>query len=201
MSDEEVARAITWIIYLLDLGIFLYKSDVCVANLDEPLDPGVIVEMMFSKMFGIPIIGYRTEMKTPLGSLSDPHGGLHFFCYYPCDVFIRIPNQSIPNGFIGGKIYDFLSTTINQAILDLPIQKAKPELGKEARKIVDLTTRLFEGVNNLKCESDMRILLSNYQRLKDEPLEPKLMIFPDLNLSDDLVAIKKQNEQAKDIKE
>lgn len=36
----------------------------------------------------------------------------------------------------------------------------------------------------------MRILLANYQKLKDEPLEPKLMIFPDLNLSDDMVAVK-----------
>jgi nucleoside 2-deoxyribosyltransferase len=33
---------------LLDLGKFLYESDVVLANLDEPIDPGVVVEMQFA---------------------------------------------------------------------------------------------------------------------------------------------------------
>jgi nucleoside 2-deoxyribosyltransferase len=49
------------------LGYFLYNSDICLANLDEPLDPGVIVEMIFAKMMGKHIIGYRTEMRTTFG--------------------------------------------------------------------------------------------------------------------------------------
>ena len=66
-TEHDISRATSWIIYLLDLGRFLYGSDVCIANLDEDLDPGVIVEIMFAKMMGKPVIGYRTEMRTPYG--------------------------------------------------------------------------------------------------------------------------------------
>jgi hypothetical protein len=67
LTPEETNIAIPRIIYLLDLGHFLYRSDVMIASLDEPLDPGVIVEMMYAKMFNKMLIGYRTEMRTPYG--------------------------------------------------------------------------------------------------------------------------------------
>ena len=44
----DISRANAWIIYLLDVGRFLWNADVVIANLDEPLDPGVIVEIMFA---------------------------------------------------------------------------------------------------------------------------------------------------------
>jgi hypothetical protein len=81
----------------LDLGHFLYGSDVCIANLDEDLDPGVIVEIMFAKMMGKPVIGYRTEMRTPYGKQTECHTGMHFFLYFPCDKFINLPNDYIGN--------------------------------------------------------------------------------------------------------
>jgi len=71
LTESEFNAAVYWTIYLLDLGHFLYSSDVCLANLDEPLDPGVIVEMIFAKMMGKHIIGYRTEMRTTFGSMND----------------------------------------------------------------------------------------------------------------------------------
>ncbi len=67
LSEDQFNCAVSWTIYLLDLGHFLYSSDICLANLDEPLDPGVIVEMIFAKMMGKHIIGYRTEMRTTFG--------------------------------------------------------------------------------------------------------------------------------------
>ena len=112
LKDEEFNAAVYWIIYLLDLGRFLYSSDVCLANLDEPLDPGVIVEMIFAKMMGKLIIGYRTEMRTTFGQLSDRQGGMHFFCFYPCDSFILLPNEPISNTEQGQNVFDKLCEQI-----------------------------------------------------------------------------------------
>lgn len=43
-------------VYLIDLGKFLYESPVILANMDEPLDPGVLVECMVAKEMGKPVI-------------------------------------------------------------------------------------------------------------------------------------------------
>ena len=80
VPSNEVSHAVNWIIYLVDLGFFLSTSDIVVSNVDEPLDPGMIVEMMFAKMTGTPVVGYRTEMRTPFGRSDDFNVGMHFFC-------------------------------------------------------------------------------------------------------------------------
>jgi hypothetical protein len=93
-SEQEIASATSWIIYLLELGHFLYGSAVCIANLDEDLDPGVIIEIMFAKMMGKPVIGYRTEMSTPKGKQTECHSGMHFFLHSH-DKIINFPNDYI----------------------------------------------------------------------------------------------------------
>lgn len=70
-TEHERKRALSWIIYLIDVGEFLNSSDICIANLDETLDPGVLIEMMFAKHMQKPVIGYRTDMRTPFGSVGD----------------------------------------------------------------------------------------------------------------------------------
>jgi len=47
-SEEEKSKAVAWIIYLADLSK-LSSGTVCLANLDEPLDPGVLIEIMYAK--------------------------------------------------------------------------------------------------------------------------------------------------------
>jgi len=103
---------------LLDLGHFLYGSDVCIANLDEDLDPGVIVEIMFAKMMGKPVIGYRTEMRTPYGKQSESTTGMHFFCYFPCDKFISLPNEFLGSIHDGNNITDRLVAELDVQIKD-----------------------------------------------------------------------------------
>ena len=112
-NEEEISRATSWIIYILDLGNFLYNSDICLANMDEDLDPGVIVEIMFAKMMGKPVIAYRTESRTPFGKQIECHSGMHFFCYFPCDKFISMPNDYLGTVAQGYKICDRLADEIH----------------------------------------------------------------------------------------
>lgn len=81
-----------WAIYLLDVGSLIGKSDIILANLDENMDPGVIVEMMFAKQMGKAVIGYRTDMRAVFGKMEDFCNGMHFFCFFPCDYFVLVPS-------------------------------------------------------------------------------------------------------------
>lgn len=77
-TEEDKSKTVNWIIYLADLAK-LSKGTVCLANLDEPLDPGVLIEIMYAKQLGIPTIGYRCDSRTPFGAPQSWNFGMHFF--------------------------------------------------------------------------------------------------------------------------
>lgn len=106
LSPDEVSKCYSWLIYLIDLGVFLANSDVCLACLDEDLDPGVLVEIMYAKMMGIPVIAYRTERRGPYGQPSNLHGGMHFFPYFNCDKFISFPEDRLRSVESGQSFFD-----------------------------------------------------------------------------------------------
>jgi len=98
LMDEEFgtdghmkSKAFSWMIYLLDIGSFMHSADVVLANLDEPQDPGVIVEIMSAKQMGKKVVGYRTEFRSPHGEMGDYYNGMHWFTMLPCDEFIFFP--------------------------------------------------------------------------------------------------------------
>jgi nucleoside 2-deoxyribosyltransferase len=51
----------------VDVEYLLYNSDILIANLDEPIDPGVVVEILLAKELKIPVIGYRSDLRSPFG--------------------------------------------------------------------------------------------------------------------------------------
>ena len=40
---------------------------------------------------GKPLVGYRTDVRTPFGSMGDHFIGMHFFCHLPCEYMVQIP--------------------------------------------------------------------------------------------------------------
>jgi hypothetical protein len=90
-TDTDKSKAVAWIIYLADLAK-LSSGSVCLANLDEPLDPGVLIEIMYAKQLGIPTIGYRCDSRTPFGDSVSWNFGMHFFPLFQCDYFISLGN-------------------------------------------------------------------------------------------------------------
>lgn len=112
------SQAISYIIYLLDLGKFLYESDVCIANLDEPLDPGVIVEVMFAHQMNKPVVGYRTESRSPYGELDDFSNGMHFFLLFPCDSYLMVPQTSISNSLELDKFAELVAQDLDKAVVE-----------------------------------------------------------------------------------
>ena len=114
-----------WIIFEVDLGCFLHSSDIVICNLDEPLDPGMIVEMMFAKMTNKPVIGYRTEMKTPFGRIDDFNNGMHFFCYFPCDAYLFLSNGNMNDTNQGKSLVYYFAQQIDEHIKKVQERRAK----------------------------------------------------------------------------
>lgn len=88
LSPDQIVTSARNLIYLLDIGVFIPESDIVVANLDEPLDEGVIVEITYAHLMGKPVIGYRTDVRTPYGT-AEGLGGMHSFVALQCDYLIK----------------------------------------------------------------------------------------------------------------
>jgi nucleoside 2-deoxyribosyltransferase len=73
------------------MGYLLYHSDIMIANLDETLDPGVLIEIMVAKEMNKPVIGYRSDMRVPYGYEGIYTGGMHMFAMLPCDSMVFVP--------------------------------------------------------------------------------------------------------------
>lgn len=89
LPSYEVTPAVYTIIYLLDIGLLIPRSQVIIANFDEPLDEGVVVETTYARIMGKPVIGFRTDSRSPYGTISDLLGGVHGFAAYQCNTFSR----------------------------------------------------------------------------------------------------------------
>lgn len=93
LPPAEVPEATRQIIYLLDVGWFVAQSDAVVANLDEPVDEGVVVEITRARGMGKPVLCFRTDDRSPFGSPADDIGGVHFFVSNQCDSLIRTRDE------------------------------------------------------------------------------------------------------------
>jgi len=152
VKDKEIGEAVQQIIYFLDMGLFIPKSDVVIANLDEPQDEGVIVELSYAKLMGKFNIGYRTDVRSPYGNISDPLGGIHFFPAFQCDKFIRhyMPAKS---GLDGKVQMDELAAKIHETIIKRGISPKKVSSyaleNPHIKQILDSAKLLFAGIEDL----------------------------------------------------
>jgi hypothetical protein len=93
---NQINSAVLNLIYYLDMGVLLKDSDVIQANLDEPLDEGVVVESSYGKLMGKLVIGLRTDLKSPYGRTDDDYEAMHFFPAYQTHRFISycVPSRT-----------------------------------------------------------------------------------------------------------
>jgi hypothetical protein len=175
LASEEIPNAVNRIIYLLDKGKFIGQdSDVCIARLDEPLDGGVDNEIDFCKMKGIPVIGYRTDVRSPYGNYNNESGGMHFFPAYTCDKFILIP-PNFKTMMDADEHFSKLANEINESIPEL-ISKYK-QMNKEYgrhdtplfyNQIVTKSGYLFLDIKDIHSEEGLFEIANRYVERKSE---------------------------------
>ncbi len=115
----DILSAEQLIIYYLDMGIFIPSSDIIVANLDEPVDEGVIVEVSYAKLMGKPVLGVRSDARSPFGGIGEPLGGIHFFPAFQVDELLRVCLSGNTNLTAANTNLDSIARTIDERIRGL----------------------------------------------------------------------------------
>lgn len=166
MPPEEVIPAVKNLIYSQNLGYFLPLSDIVIANLDEPSDGGVIVEMCYGRRMGKGIIGLRTDIRSPYGGLEDASCGVHAFSAYQCDILINhiSSTKAIENG---DQDLETIAQKLRKAIVALKPQ-IKGELPDSALSDPDISYLisnakiLFEGIEAFNIRNSQSIISERY---------------------------------------
>ncbi len=170
LQPTQMGSAIQTIIYFLDMGVFVPKGDVILANLDEPLDEGVVVEASYAKLMGKFVIGLRTDVRSPYGTSNDNFGGMHFFPAYQCHRFIQ--------DHITFKTPSEREEQINSLIQKIhqTIQKAEishnesiPDYVRNnpnLHPILEGAKLLFNGIDDIHSEQGLEKIISRYIKNK-----------------------------------
>lgn len=163
----------------LDMGFFIPNSEVIIANLDEPQDEGVMVEISYAKLMDKFVIGYRTDVRSPYGSANDKLRGTHFFPAFQCNSFI---SSYLPCRTKLEKIDDLVDLAEK---IDCTIQKrniSKKDLPKycmdnpQISKVLNGAKTLFSGIDDIHSESGLEEIAERYIKNRSKLNE----IFPEV---------------------
>lgn len=166
---SEIQEAVQLIIYYLDMGLFLASSDVVVANLDESLDEGVIVEVSYARLMGKPVVGLRTDVRTPFGSAGDTLGGVHFFPALQSHEFltVHLPGNLDPTK--AEEQFRALSDAIDDSIRGLVPASGAPLpsyalQNPEIKQLLEGAELLFHGlrIGEINTNEGIQLVVDRY---------------------------------------
>lgn len=151
LSEEDLDYAMQTIIYAYDI-LSITRADVVVARFDEPPDPGVDTEVLIANSLGVPVVAYRTDVRTPYGGPSDKYGGMHSFPVKNSRVIILQESSLSPSDDL-----DILTEKIFQEIREVHKQEERvtPAFLYETAEIAKV---LFEGIGDIHSEKGLEEL-------------------------------------------
>ncbi len=179
IQQNQIGSAVQKVIYFLDMGVFVPKSDIVLANLDEPLDEGVVVEASYAKLMGKFVIGLRTDVRSPYGMPNDNFGGMHFFPAYQTHQFLShyMPSKTPVER---DEQMNSLIQKIHSKISDANIyhQETIPDYIKNnpnLQPILEGATLLFDGIGNIHSDKSLEEIASRYIKNQErlEEIGPK----------------------------
>jgi nucleoside 2-deoxyribosyltransferase len=176
VAREKIPDIVQSIIYLLDVGFFLPNSNVVIANLDEPLDEGVLIEICHAQQLGIPVIGFRTDVRSPYGSPGEPLGGIHFFPAYQCDVFVKHGMPCGTDGQAKLEWEEFLGLLEN-AMSHLSAQ-GRLKSKASTSLLAELAKEVFGDMEDLHSKDALSILVERCASLQDRLGKLRPLILP-----------------------
>jgi nucleoside 2-deoxyribosyltransferase len=160
---EKIEEAVRKIIYSWDITS-VSKSDVVVARIDEPQDPGVIREIGVAEVLNIPVITYRTDTRSPYGSITDTYGGMHTFSVESSQTLIRTmmlsrtPDEAKNDMdnliiFMDHELIKIHKKDANQNFLNCP---------KNIQEAIDIGKVLFNGIDNIHSQDSLKEIAKRY---------------------------------------
>jgi nucleoside 2-deoxyribosyltransferase len=168
ISNELIDQAVNTIIYTYDI-FSLSKSDVAVARIDEPQDPGVDTEVLIANALGIPVINYRTDIRNPYGLPTDKYSGLHSFPIKTSKTFIIQKSSTSVE-----KDFQNLKKSILKEIDKVVVKNSKKNnyiIPKFIQPTLEIASILFAGIDNIHSESGFKELINRCLKNKEKLIQ------------------------------
>lgn len=130
------------------------------------LDDGVLVEISYAKIIGKPVVGFRTDKRSPFGNITHELDGIHFFPAFQCDVFIKHDMSC--------KIDDEFKTLANiihseigklNYYTDSRSNETTTTVTDDIKNIADI---LFKNIENLNSIDSIKEVVNRYKDNKDK---------------------------------
>ena len=170
LQQDQISSAVQNIIYFLDMGLLIPASDVVLANLDEPLDEGVVVEISYAKLIGKFVIGLRTDVRSPYGMPNNCFGGMHFFPAYQTHRFLQfyMPSKTPAER---DEQMNSLVQKIHSIIKEAGVshQEKIPEYARNnpnIQLVLKSAGLLFSGIEDIHSDSGLEEITSRYVKHK-----------------------------------
>lgn len=163
LPPEKMEEAVRKIIYSWDI-ICINKSDVVIARMDEPQDPGVIHEIDIAQALDVPVITYRTDTRSPYGSITDTYGGMHTFPIESSEVLIRLmmPSKTPEEA---KKDMDNLINILDYELVKIHKKTISPSFlnyPENFQKILEIGDVLFNGVYDIHSQEGLKEIAKRY---------------------------------------
>jgi nucleoside 2-deoxyribosyltransferase len=162
LPPEKIEDASRKIIYSWDMRR-ISISDVVIARVDEPQDPGVIHEIDIAGALGVPVISYRTDVRSPYGNVLDTFGGMHTFPIESSVALIRVfmssktlveAKQDMKKLIVA--LHDELSKIINNRD---PNTQVRTDYIQKVLAVGDI---LFTGIDDIHSSEGMQEIAQRY---------------------------------------
>jgi nucleoside 2-deoxyribosyltransferase len=163
LPAKKIEEAVRKIIYSWDV-FSINNSDVVIARMDEPQDPGVIHEIDLANVLGVPVITYRTDSRSPYGSITDTYGGMHTF---PIESSVALIKLLMPSR-IPGEANKDMDNLIN--LLDLELVKIQKKISNSnilnypdnIQKILKIGDMLFKRIDDINSKDGLKEIAKRY---------------------------------------
>jgi nucleoside 2-deoxyribosyltransferase len=162
LETRYVSSAVRDVIYCLDVGCFVRNCDVLVCLLDEPIDEGVIIELMQAKYIGKYVIGLRTDIRSPYGTIDDHYGGIHFFPTYQTDTYIV--------KYLDSTNFVLMNKEIRKLVeqIDLEIEENVTCYSNQcvffgkSKEVMRFASLLFDGISDIHSKHGLSEIVRRY---------------------------------------
>jgi nucleoside 2-deoxyribosyltransferase len=164
LSTSEISKAIYDIIYCLDMDLLIPSCDILLANLDEPLDIGVDSEISRANELNKYAIGFRTDIRTPYGSINNKYAGMQPFPVKKCSTMIIRHTKAIT--------YDSLIKEVDGLTIEIDSLIKKASIVPKDDKLISLgnAKSLFDGMRleDINTSYGLSAIAQRYLKHKDE---------------------------------
>ncbi|MEM7217310.1 MAG: nucleoside 2-deoxyribosyltransferase [Pseudomonadota bacterium] len=164
--------------YYLDLGYFLSRSIAVVASLDDPLDSGMIVEISYARLSNLPVIGFRSDIRSPLGNVSEEIA-INPFPVRQCDVYIKAATPTGDLASVYRATDAFVETIESELRARVPLKHNRMATSDNPvlQDIVKGAAILFDGLSRPFGTDAMREIANRYVQHKDffDAQQPKFL--------------------------